>query len=198
MVLGMLVAAVFAQPALTAEVQRPEMISRAEWGAKDPVLPMKEHRRAIITIHHAGVPTKKEVSTAQKIKNLQLFSQREDKLASGKVKPQWPDVPYHYYIGFDGKIAEGRDDRYVGDTNTDYDPSGHVLICLEGNFEEELPAKEQLESLKKLVLWLAVRDGIHERLIKSHRDYTKQTSCPGKNMEGHLEDLREYVQANRG
>ena len=86
----------------------------------------------------------------KKMQNLQAFSQRDDKLASGKFKPAWFDVPYHYYIAVDGRIAEGRELKYVGDTNTEYDPTGHALVVVEGSFNTEEPTKAQIDSLKKM------------------------------------------------
>lgn len=171
---------------------KPPILTRDQWGAKLPVLERKWQVPTYITIHHAGVPTKPDVSTAQKLRNLQAFSQREDKLASGRTKPAWPDVPYHYYIGTDGIIAEGRQFVYVGDTNTEYDPTGHVLICLEGNFETEQPTPAQLESMRKMTLWLAHEWRIKPEHIKSHKDYAK-TECPGAALYKELPALRQFV-----
>lgn len=175
----------------------PEMISRKEWGAADPVLPMKAHERKYLTVHHTGVLAKRDMPTAQKLKNLQLFSQREDKLASGKTKPVWADVPYHYYIGWDGKIAVGRDDGFVGDTNTEYDPTGHVLVVVDGEFGQEEPNEAEIASLKKLLVYLAVKYNIASSDIKTHKDYSKQTTCPGKALYSQMDDLRRYVRDNR-
>lgn len=182
---------------LLTQIGRPPMLERAEWKANPPVLPMKTHERKYITIHHGGVPAKPDIPTATKIKNLQTWSQREDKLASGKTKPQWPDVPYHYWIGYDGVIAVARDDGFVGDTNTEYDPTGHVLICVEGDFEQTEPTPAQIESVKKLALWLAVQYKIPTAQIQSHRDYSKQTTCPGKNLTSQMDEIRWYVLKNR-
>jgi hypothetical protein len=123
---------------------------------------------------------------------LQQFSQREDKLASGKLKPAWPDVPYHFYIDCHGNIAEGRELQYVGDTNTEYNPAGHILVVLEGNFENGQPAPEQLASMQNLVSWLAYRWHVPASRIRGHQDYA-ETLCPGKNLESRLDDLRSFV-----
>jgi hypothetical protein len=165
---------------------------REDWGARGPVMERTRHVPMYITIHHAGVATKPDVSTAQKLRNLQTFSQREDKLGSGKTKPAWPDVPYHYYIGTDGVIAEGRQVVYVGDTNTEYNPSGHVLVCLEGNFEVETPTPAQMDSLRKVVLWLAHDWRIKPEQIKTHKDFAK-TDCPGAALYKEMPALRQYV-----
>ena len=175
--------------ALQVPAPRPAMIERAEWGAMPPVLAMRPHTPTRVTIHHTGTPQRADLSTAQKIKNLQLFSQREDKLADGRTKPAWGDVPYHYYIGVDGRIAVGRDEAFAGDTNTEYDPAGHVLVVVEGNFEVEKMLDAQWTSLVATVWWLAQRHRVPVASIQSHRDYAK-TDCPGADLYRRLDDLR--------
>ncbi|HVL38667.1 MAG TPA: hypothetical protein VM328_04670, partial [Fimbriimonadaceae bacterium] len=87
---------------------KPPIVTREQWGANPPVLTRKRHVPTHITIHHTGVPQQPARSLEDKLRGLQLFSQREDKLASGQTKPAWPDVPYHFYISTDGRIGEGR------------------------------------------------------------------------------------------
>jgi hypothetical protein len=173
-------------------VSPPEIISRADWKAKVPVGTVKEHIIRFITIHHTASPQKENVAIEKKMQSLQNFSQREDRLASGKSKPVWFDIPYHYYIAVDGKIAEGREIKFVGDTNTEYDPTGHALIVLEGNFEIEQPSQNQLKALQELVAWLASKYQVPVDKIKAHNDFAK-TACPGKNLKILLPGLREKV-----
>jgi N-acetyl-anhydromuramyl-L-alanine amidase AmpD len=168
---------------------RPKIISRKKWKAKDPVGKVSEHRIRYITIHHTGTLQNEKLPIEKKMQNLQSFSQREDRLASGKVKPAWFDVPYHYYIAADGKIAEGREIKFVGDTNTEYDPTGHALVVLEGNFETESPSVKQLESLQELVSWLSSNWKVSASEIKAHNDYAK-TACPGQNLKKLLPALQ--------
>lgn len=169
--------------------ERPAIISRAEWGANKPVGEGKKHKIEFITIHHTGTNQRADILTSTKMRNLQAFSQREDKLASGKTKPAWFDIPYHFYIAVDGRIAEGRELKYVGDTNTEYDPAGHALVVLEGNFNKDQPNAAQVESLKQMVAWLARKHKVPGANIKGHSDYAK-TVCPGENLKKLLPELR--------
>lgn len=170
----------------------PTIISRAEWKASKPIGEGKKHKIEFITIHHTATKQRTDLTIETKLKNLQAFSQREDKLASGKTKPAWFDVPYHYYIAVDGKIAEGRELDYAGDTNTEYDPTGHALIVLEGSFGTDKPNAAQLESLKAMVKWLAKKYKVSGEKIKGHRDYA-ETGCPGANIEKLYPELRRLV-----
>lgn len=171
---------------------RPKILSRNEWGAKTPVGKMKHHSPDRITVHHTASHQRRDLSIEQKMRDLQKFSQNPSQLATGRTKPAWPDVPYHFYIGFDGQIAEGRDVNFVGDTNTDYDPTGHILIVLEGNFEEEQPSSAQIDSLRCLARWLTGYWRIPPSAIKGHKDYAS-TACPGRNLEDELPRLQKML-----
>ena len=90
-----------------SEVPSPTIVSRKEWKAKDPVRNVKEHTIRYITIHHTATLQKTATSIEKKMQSLQNFSQSKSLLATGKMKPVWFDVPYHFYIAFDGKMKAG-------------------------------------------------------------------------------------------
>ncbi len=173
-----------------------EFVSRAEWGARPPVLPMRAHSVSRLTIHHTGTNQNFNRTVADKLRGLQLFSQRDDSLASGRLKPAWPDVPYHFYVGVDGVVGEGRDWRYAGDTNTEYDPAGHLLVVVEGNFQKDTLTTAQRRTLDIIVPALARSFGIPAERLASHRDYAR-TSCPGANLYAELPRFRELIRARR-
>jgi len=188
----LLVVAQTAKEQKIVALSNPSIISRQDWKAKKPVGTVKEHSIRYITIHHTATPQKKTTAIEKKMQNLQNFSQSSSRLASGKLKPVWFDVPYHYYIAVDGKIAEGRELKFVGDTNTDYDPTGHALVVVEGNFETEQPSDEQLKSLRELTAWLSVIHKVPASEIKAHNDYTS-TACPGKKLKMLLPEVRRGI-----
>ena len=168
------------------------IVSRAEWGARDPVLPMREHRIERITIHHTATRQDRARSLTDKLRGLQAFSQRDDSLGDGRKKPAWADVPYHYYIAVDGSVGEARSWRYVGDSNTPYDPTGHLLIVVEGNFEEEQPTEPQMRALELLITSFARRFDVPGERLGAHKDYAS-TRCPGKHLYAELPRLRELI-----
>jgi hypothetical protein len=173
-----------------------EFVSRAEWGARPPVLPMQAHALTRLTIHHTGTNQNFNRTVTDKLRGLQLFSQRDDSLASGRLKPAWPDVPYHFYVGVDGVVGEGRDWRYAGDTNTEYDPAGHLLVVVEGNFQKDTLTTAQRRTLDLIVPALARRFRIPADRLASHRDYAR-TECPGANLYAELPRYRELIRAGR-
>ncbi|MEM1096806.1 MAG: peptidoglycan recognition family protein [Bacteroidota bacterium] len=150
---------------------------------------MPRHRAARITIHHTATYQNPNRTIEDKLRGLQAFSQRADSLGDGRLKRAWADVPYHFYIDVHGQIAEGREVGYPGDTNTAYDPTGHVLIVLEGNFEEEELNDQQRTSLFKLTRALAAHWRIPPERIGAHRDFA-ETLCPGQGLYDWLPELR--------
>lgn len=173
-----------------AAFEEPSIMRRSQWGAGPVILAPVRHEIRFITIHHTGVVQKPDTPFATKLRNLQKWCQREDKTSfAPRVKPPWPDIPYHYYIDCHGKIAEGRPVEFVGDTNTTYDPTGHLLIVLEGNFEKETPSEAQLRALDAMTRWAAEKYRIPRIRIKGHGDYA-QTDCPGKPLTAYLPKLR--------
>jgi hypothetical protein len=181
-----------AQKADTNGPSEIKILSRKEWGAKPPVAEMKRHDPTRITIHHTATLQKPDRLLKQKMRALQDFSQREGKLGDGKPKPAWPDVPYHFYIASNGEVAEGRDVSFIGDTNTKYNPSGHVLIVLEGNFEEEQPTVAQVASLGKMIAWLTKRYDVPPEKIGGHKDFA-ETLCPGKNLHKLIPEMAKRL-----
>lgn len=100
----------------------------------------------------------------------------------------WTDIPYHFLIAPDGTVYEGRDVYTVGETNTEYDPTGHLLINVLGNFEVQEVNKMQLNSLTSLIAYCCKKYNLPIQTIASHKDYSTQTSCPGKNLYRYLEN----------
>lgn len=176
-------------PTIPPEIQ---FVSRADWGAKPPVLPMRAHTLGRLTIHHTGTNQNPARSVSEKLRGLQLFSQREDSLASGRRKPAWADVPYHFYVAVDGAVGEGRDWRYAGDSNTAYDPAGHLLVVVEGNFQRDTLTSAQRATLDVLIPVLARHFRIPADKLASHRDYA-QTECPGANLYAELPRYRHLI-----
>lgn len=152
------------------------LIERAEWGSVDSLVESNKHTISYITIHHGGEIYNDDKNTYEYLKNLQSWS-RSDR--------NWMDVPYHYIIDRKGKIFEGRPLDYKGDTNTTYDPSGHALIVLLGNFEEQEVLDEQIISLKVVTEYIANQKDVPSSKIKTHKDYA-ETLCPGKNLTLYL------------
>lgn len=146
---------------------------RTSWEANPPK-PFQSHIPEKITIHHEGTFFDGSKETAeQHIKKVQVWGMGPER--------NWIDIPYHFLIGHDGAVYEGRSVFTVGETNTEYNPSGHLLISLLGNFEEQEVPEKQLFALIDLLVYSCEKFNIPPDSIRSHKDYAT-TLCPGKNL----------------
>ena len=155
------------------------IINRTVWLANEP-RPYKQHVPVRLTIHHEGTKLEYGEDATKKIKRIQVWGMGPDR--------NWVDIPYHFLISPDGSIYEGREVNTVGETNTEYDPTGHLLISCLGNLEEQEVTEPQLSSLIKLIAYTSKKYNLPLETLASHRDYSKQTTCPGKNLYKYLEN----------
>ncbi len=155
------------------------IITVAQWGGTPAADSSRVHEIKLITLHHGGEEFKEDKDFATYLVKLQNWSRAEKK---------WIDIPYHYLVDFEGKIYEGRDIRYAGDTNTAYDPTGHALVCLPGNYEIQEPNEKQLRAIIDMFLWLCWKYKLPPEVIKGHKDVAEGTVCPGKNLSAFLEN----------
>jgi hypothetical protein len=138
------------------------------------------HRITHVTLHHTGSaePLGPEEDPVQKLRGLQSW---------GASDRNWWDVPYHYLIDLQGRVYEGRDWRYMGETNTTYDPRGHFLISVIGNYGKQEATPAQLEAIADLMAWAIAEFDLPLDRIGGHYDYAG-TNCPGTHLRKYLED----------
>ena len=155
------------------------IIPRSAWNALEPK-PYKAHTPVRITVHHEGTRLEKSDDAAKKIAAIQKWGMGKDR--------NWADIPYHFLIAPDGKIYEGRAVNTVGETATEYDPAGHLLITCLGNYEQQEVPQEVITSLTKLIVYCTKKYNIPVETLSTHRDNSNQTTCPGKNLYAYFQN----------
>jgi hypothetical protein len=158
---------------LNKSAEKIAIVPRQQWGALD-AKPYRQHTPVQITVHHEGTQLLKTDDAARKINRIQAWGMGPDR--------NWTDIPYHFLIAPDGTIYEGRAVTTVGETNTEYDPAGHLLICCLGNYEVQEVQPEQLQALVQLIAQCSKQYNIPISTLATHRDHSSQTTCPGKNL----------------
>jgi hypothetical protein len=150
------------------------------------------HRITHVTLHHTGSPEPLQPGDdpVERLRGLQRW---------GRTDRNWWDVPYHFLIDLEGRVYEGRDWRYMGETNTTYSPWGHFLISVIGNYGVQEATPAQLEAITELMAWAVARFDVPLDRIGGHYDYA-ETTCPGGHLSRYLEDgtFQRGVEARLG
>src|SRR5688572_7400522 len=175
-------------PAATITVPPLPILSKAQWGGLEPnhdaefekgfysesniegwrvyTDPLADVYNTVV-IHHSVVYINDDITTMHDVQRLHQQDRR------------WADIGYHYLIGKEGTVYEGRpiDVRgvHVGGHNM-----GTLGICLLGNFMETVPTTIQLENTYAMVKWVA--EALQLTHLGWHRQFNDNTVCPGDNL----------------
>jgi len=179
-----------------------QIVPRAVWGgdlAPRRALRAEPDVKFLLVHHTAGPSLYSKQQVPQMLRNIVLFHQSETK--------RWPDTCYNFFVDQFGGVWEGRTGSLTSPVRADATGGNQgfaQLVCLVGNFENDVPSEAMVESLAKLLGWLAHRYNIElrqskrvmftsrgsnkyprgeivrARPISGHRDMS-YTACPGKN-----------------
>ena len=163
-------------PAPTAEPVRAPLLCRDAWQAAPADGGGRTHTITGLMVHHSAVALEDNREAPSRMRGYQRYHQEQG----------WPDVAYHVGVDANGHLYELRDPALAGDTFTDYDPAGWLLVLADGNFDEQDPTAAQLEGVAQVLAWGAGRFGTSTQ-VAAHRDHA-QTSCPGDALYTHVAD----------
>ena len=91
---------------------------------------------------------------------------------------------YHYEINKDGLVRQARacGEAAAACYQKSMNDGRAIHICLDGNFEIELPAPQEIYALRDLLKKLCSKYPIPIENIFFHKQFSS-TSCPGRNMD---------------
>jgi hypothetical protein len=192
------------------------MVKREEWGTTlstdwpaSPTWPPVYHTPYFLVVHHTA--TSNQWSPLAATQAIWRYHARTQ---------DWGDIRYHYLIGQDGMIYEGRwrgdqpANIYVEGGQTMASNTHKIGVTLLGQFEPSAakpppgePTPAALDALVKLLAAIAYDVGLdplgeaHHPIenktypvISGHRDHYR-TTCPGGNLYKLLPDIRQRVAA---
>lgn len=170
------------------------IMGRAGWHAA------KRKGRAVamtpthVTVHHTeGEQTMTESATAAAVRGIQHYHMAG---RARQGKDVWEDIGYHFLIDGAGRVVEGRPAETIG-AHAGGANENNIGIALMGNFMKIKPTAEQVESLARLVSFLALKyrqDPSRPGFLEGHKHYNN-TDCPGTNMMAILSALRSRIDA---
>ncbi|CAF1083165.1 unnamed protein product [Rotaria sordida] len=167
----------------------PNIISRAEWGARPATVNVKLATPVpIVVIHHttaANCTTKVEcMARMKRIQNYHMDSQK------------WGDIGYNFLVGEDGNVYEGRGWNQVGAQTLNYN-SKSIGISVVGDYTYRLPNDAALNAVKQLIKCGVSRGYIKsDYLLRGHKDLNN-TACPGKVFYEEIKKWPNYRSTTR-
>ncbi|MEK7412497.1 MAG: N-acetylmuramoyl-L-alanine amidase, partial [Planctomycetota bacterium] len=158
-----------------------ELVSRSAWtnqAVGENRFEMGKINR--ITVHHtdehAGMA---DLSDIEVIRRIEQFHRN--------VK-HWAAIGYHYLVGKDGKVYEGRPVKYQG-AHVSANNENNLGISVIGDFDKHLPNPQQLVALKAFLDDQRTRFSVPKSLVYGHREL-KATLCPGDALMGWVQAYR--------
>ncbi|MCS6969654.1 MAG: N-acetylmuramoyl-L-alanine amidase [Planctomycetota bacterium] len=145
------------------------LVPRSAW-TSEPIGPNHVLMGAVtkITIHHTD-----EHGGMDELSDIEIIRRIEH---YHRTQKRWAAIGYHYLIGRDGKVYEGRPARYQGAHCGKNE--NNLGISVIGDFHRRLPNEKQLRALEAFLDDQRARYGIPRSRVYGHRDI-KPTICPG-------------------
>ncbi|XP_012228599.1 peptidoglycan-recognition protein SC2 [Linepithema humile] len=167
----------------------PNIISRAQWGARAPKsqAPNLRLKPAPYVIIHHSTSSSCETQTAckQKVKGFQTYHMDSK---------QWADIGYNFLVGEDGNVYEGRGWDKRGAHSIPFN-SKSIGICIIGDYSNRTPNRAAVDAVTNLIT-----HGVQNGQIKSdykllgHRQ-TWQTACPGNSLYTMIQSWPHWSQS---
>lgn len=158
---------------------------RNAWNARQPACQSNSGQERVY-IHHTVSPYNDNLAPEARMRGLQNFHMDSR---------GWCDLGYHYVVSRDGRIWQGRPENRLG-AHVANRNSGSVGISFMGNFMEDRPNDDMLNSTGALVRWLRDTYGVDRNLL-GHRD-GGQTACPGDHLYARLDDIERIADNGAG
>lgn len=159
-----------------------KLVRRRDWGAeslKPNHDPMNGVRR--ITLHHTDeVPGIRARSDREIVSAIQRYHRNS---------LGWADIGYHYLIGRDGLVYEGRSAHAQGAHSGGANNVQNLGIAVIGNFSRRMPSASQMSALQAFLEDRKRMHRVRDNKIYGHRDLGP-TECPGTSLYGWLTQYR--------
>ena len=153
--------------------------TREKWGAAKPQNAGRHHTPYRITIHHTATPNNDSISMPARMRQMQDWHMRGN---------GWADIGYHWCIGQDGVVYEGRPGHVIG-AHVGNDNTGNIGIAVIGSFDNAEPPEKMLKMLLRLLRAVCKLYNIKPSNIRGHRDYHKKNTCPGQKLYNKIPEI---------
>jgi hypothetical protein len=149
------------------------VVTRSAWGARNPSAVCGDaHTPSMITIHHTVTPTA-ESDVPARMRQTQAYHIDSN---------GWCDIGYHFLIGQDGRVYQGRSSEERTGAHAGGANFNNVGVSYLGTYTTDVPNDSMFTAGAQIVRWLSDTFGItlNRQNVKGHREVgTTSTECPG-------------------
>ncbi|MBA2663660.1 MAG: N-acetylmuramoyl-L-alanine amidase [Bradymonadaceae bacterium] len=164
-------------------------VTRAQWGAAASRC-TSNHAPYRITIHHTVTPNN-DSSMASRMRQIQNFHMNTR---------GWCDVAYHFLVGQDGKVYQGRHEGRLGG-HAGGANQGNLGVSYIGTFSD-VPASEPMINAGARILAAIhgyYRITLNRSYVFGHRQVgTTATACPGNRLFAQIDTIIARANGNPG
>jgi hypothetical protein len=153
-------------------------VSRSAWGARARSC-TGTHSPARLTVHHTVTPNNDGMSMPARMRQIQSYH---------IDSRGWCDVGYHFLIGQDGKVYQGRMEKTIG-AHAAGANTNNVGISFIGDYMTRSPTAAQRTAAANVMAAMHREYGftLNRTNVQGHRQVgSTSTSCPGDELYGQL------------
>ena len=162
-------------------------MARTSWARGVPI-PSRMNRMdppRKITIHHDGMAPFTGTSRSAVAARIELIRVSHLKRDGGN---RWGDIGYHFVVDRSGRVWQARPVSYQGAHVKHQNEANVGVLCL-GNFETQVPSRNQIRRLEALVIELRAQYKVPMSRVYTHRELDN-TKCPGRNLQNAIQSSR--------
>ena len=129
-----------------------------------------------ITLHHTA-----EHGAVATLPDVEVIRRIENYHRNGR---KWCAIGYHYLVGKDGRVYEGRPANLQG-AHVLSENENNIGISMMGDWDKKMPSARQLSALKAFLDDTRDRFKVGKSKVYGHRDLNRSV-CPGEALYGWL------------
>ncbi len=172
---------------LTADLMGLGIVTRSDWGAVATRCTTRDSHRYRMAIHYTDTPSANPDAMIRSIQHYHMDTRG------------WCDIGYHFLVGVDGRIFEGRPVELLG-AHVSGNNTGNIGVSFIGCFHSTgcstmgptTPPEVMLQAGGRLLGTLGGLYSINldRTSVKGHRDHTgASTDCPGDYLYARIDEL---------
>ncbi|MFW5878209.1 MAG: carboxypeptidase regulatory-like domain-containing protein [Myxococcota bacterium] len=155
-------------------------VSRSGWNAR-PSRCSSRTTFTRITVHHTATPSDDRSSMPARMRQMQSYHMDNR---------GYCDIGYHFLIGQDGKVYQGREESLLGG-HVKSNNSRNAGVSFIGTYTSAPPSQAMMSAGARVLSAISCHYDIalSSETVKGHRDYAPGNECPGSALYPRLSDL---------